>query len=218
MEKFDESTTRQSKLATGATTGKNPTPETIREGSVRMEQHPQYEETIEQIKVAGFEIRIGNEACVEVKEVVDLNGNVIRVEKILYVQENMRYLDLEHEFGHIKQLQRFGNSMPPTHRMVERSDGSLKNAPNQQGVLTTWQNTITEYHNRLDEFLRLYDRGASIELLKEHAQGVEQWLQAYRKKGLRDGYSQTQKQWSQKYFPDIVELQSRYFDVIKTIE
>ncbi len=36
-----------------------------------MEQHPQYEETIEQIRLAGFEIRISNEACVEVKEVVD---------------------------------------------------------------------------------------------------------------------------------------------------
>ncbi len=218
MEKFDESITKQSKLATGATTLKYPTPETIREGSVRMEQHPQYEETIKQIKVAGFEIRISNEARVEVKEVVDLNENVIRVEKVLYVQENMRYLDLEHEFGHIKQLQRFGNSMSPTHRMVERSDGSLKNAPNQRGVLTTWQDTITEYHNRLDEFLRLYDRGASIELLKEHAEGVEEWLQAYRKKGLKDGYSQTQKQWSQKYFPDITELKSRYFDVVKTIQ
>lgn len=54
-------------------------------------------------------------------------------------------------------------------------------------------------------------------MLKEHAQGVEEWLQAYRKKGLRDGYSQTQKQWSQKYFPDIAELQSRYFDAVKTI-
>ena len=206
------------KLTTGATTGKNPTPETIREGSVRMEQHPQYEETIKQIKAAGFEIRISNDACVEVKEVVDLNGNVLRVEKVLYVQENMRYLDLEHEFGHIKQLQRFGDTIPPTHRMVERSDGSLKNAPNQQGVLTTWQNTITEYHNRLDEFIRLYEKGASLELLKEHAQGVELWLQVYRKKGLKDGYSQTQKQWSQKYFPDIPELQSQYFDIVKTLE
>ncbi|RUT09888.1 hypothetical protein DSM106972_003830 [Dulcicalothrix desertica PCC 7102] len=72
------------KLTTGATTGKNPTPETIREGSVRMEQHPQYEETIKQIKAAGFEIRISNDACAEVKEVVDLNGNVLRVEKVLY--------------------------------------------------------------------------------------------------------------------------------------
>ncbi|TWH51071.1 hypothetical protein CAL7102_05438 [Dulcicalothrix desertica PCC 7102] len=49
-----------------------------------MEQHPQYEETIKQIKAAGFEIRISNDACAEVKEVVDLNGNVLRVEKVLY--------------------------------------------------------------------------------------------------------------------------------------
>jgi len=97
LDKFEESIAKQLKLATGAITGKYPTPETIREGSVRMEQHPQYEEIIKQIKVAGFEIRISNEVRVEVKEVVNLNGNLIRVEKVVYVQENMRYLDIEPE-------------------------------------------------------------------------------------------------------------------------
>ena len=70
--------TEQPKLATGATAGKDPTPDTIREGSVRMEQHPQYEETIGQVKAAGFEIKISNEARVEVKEVLDSDGNLIR--------------------------------------------------------------------------------------------------------------------------------------------
>jgi hypothetical protein len=39
-------TTGQSKMATGAAIGKDATLETVREGSVRMEQHPQYQETI----------------------------------------------------------------------------------------------------------------------------------------------------------------------------
>lgn len=133
------------------------------------------------------------------------------------MQENMRYLDLEHELGHIKQLERFGENIPPTVRVMERPDRSLKNAPNQQGVLTNWQNTITEYHNRLDEFVRLYERGASPELLKEHAQGVEYWLQAYRKKGLKEGRSPSQKAWADKYFPDIAQMQVRYFELVKTI-
>lgn len=118
------STTGQSKMATGASVGKDPTPDTVREGSVRMEQHPQYEETIGQVKAAGFEIKVGKEARVEIKEVVDLNGNLIRVEKTLYVIENMRYLDLEHELGHIKQLERFDENLPPHYRVIEQPDGN----------------------------------------------------------------------------------------------
>jgi hypothetical protein len=205
-------------MVTGAATGKDPTPDTIREGSVRMEQHPQYQETIRQVTEAGFEIKVSDGARVEVKEVVDSDGNVIRVEKTLYVQENMRYLDLEHELGHIKQLERFGDNIPPTQRVTEQQDGSLKTAPNQQGILTTWQNTITEYHNRLDEFIRLHERGASPELLKEHAAGVETWYQAYWKKGLKKGLSKSQQQWADNYFSDIAELRSRYLALLKTIK
>jgi hypothetical protein len=130
----------------------------------------------------------------------------------------MRYLDLEHELGHIKQLERFGENIPPTYRVIERLDGSLRKASNQQGILTTWQNTIIEYHNRLDEFLRLYERCASPELLKEHAQGVEEWFQVYRKKGLKSGRSSSQKAWAEKYFPDIIELQFRYNEALKAIK
>jgi len=214
----ETSTDGQTKMATGAGTGKDPTPDTIREGSVRMKEHPHYQESIKQVKEAGFEIKFSEEARVEVKEVVDSDGNVIRVEKTLYVMPKMRYLDLEHELGHIKQLERFGENIPPTVRVMERPDGSFKNAPNQSGVLTTWQNTITEYHNRLVEFIRLYERSASPEVLKEHAKGVEEWLQAYRKKGLKEGRSQTQKAWAEKYFPDTTQLQSRYFEITQTID
>jgi hypothetical protein len=46
------------KLATGGEKGKAPTPDTIREGSVKMEQHPHYEAKIQQAKDAGFGIKI----------------------------------------------------------------------------------------------------------------------------------------------------------------
>ena len=128
----------------------------------------------------------------------------------------MRYLDLEHEVGHIKQMERFGKNIPSTQRVTEQPNGNLKAASNQDGVLTTWQNTITEYHNRLDEFIRLHERGASPELLKEHATGVEEWYQAYWKKGLKQGHSKSQKQWAEKYFSDLIELQSRYLELVKT--
>jgi hypothetical protein len=213
----ESSTAGQSKMATGAANGKDPTPDTIREGSVRMEEHPQYQETIRQVTEAGFAIEFSDDyVCVEVKEVVDSDGNVIRVEKTLYVQENMRYLDLEHELGHIKQQERFGGNML-TRRVIEKN-GREKESKIKDGILTVWQDTITEYHNRLDEFIRLYERGASPELLKEHAKGVEEWYTAYCRKGLKNGNSQSQKQWADKYFPDINALRSRYLAIVRTIE
>lgn len=201
-----------------ATSGKDPTPESIHSGTVRMEQHPQYQEVIRQVKEIGFKIKINDEARIEVIEVLDSNGDRIRVDKILYVQENMRYLDLEHEFGHIKQLERFGDKMLLTHRVIERFDGILKNAPSKQGLLTVWQNAIIEYHNRLEEFICLYERGVSYELLKEHQLGVELWRQAYLKKGLKNGRSPTQRAWVLRYFPDISQLQSRYFKIVEILE
>jgi len=215
-------TIRQSKMATGASMGKDPTPETIHEGSVRMEQHPQYQETIRQVTEAGFEIKVTDNkelVCVEVKEVVTsdkTDREVIRVEKRLYLLRNMRYLDLEHEVGHIKQLQeRFGGKMA-TDRVIEKN-GREKKATQTDGVLTKWQNTITEYHNRLVEFIRLYERGASRELLIEHARGVKTWSQEYRKKGLNNGYG-SNRLWAEKYFPDLIELSDQCYKLMETIE
>jgi hypothetical protein len=212
----------QSKMAMGASPGKDPTPETIREGSVRMEQHPQYQETIRQVTEAAFEIKVTDDrnlVCVEVKEVVDSNKadrKVIRVEKTLYVLRNMRYIDLEHEVGHIKQLQeRFGGNMP-TERVIERN-GREKKSNQRDGVLTKWQDHIIEYHNRLVEFIRLYERGASREILIEHAQGVSIWSRFYKEQGLDKGGSDSQL-WVDKYFPDLRELVDQYRKLIETIK
>jgi hypothetical protein len=95
----------QIKLSTGAKRGLDPTPETIREGSVRMEQYPEYANTLAKIKELGFEIKITqDDPHVKVKEVLNPQKEVVRVLKVVYVQEGMRYLDLEHELGHIRQL------------------------------------------------------------------------------------------------------------------
>lgn len=81
-------------------------------------------------------------------------------------------------------------------------------------IMTNWQNAIIEYHNRLLEFLRLYDRDASPELLREHAQGVNKWRVQYREKGLKGGRSPTRHAWLQKHFPDIPDLESRYRNAV----
>ncbi|MBR8835461.1 MAG: hypothetical protein DSM106950_15920 [Stigonema ocellatum SAG 48.90 = DSM 106950] len=206
------------RLATVAKLGLDPTPDTIREGTVRMEQHPNYESAVAEIRRLEFEIkntRGESGPYVAVREVLNPETEVIRVEKIVYVQEGMRYLDLEHELGHIRQLtERFGEKPLATERVIEYVDGRIKDISARGEVLTNWQNTITEYHNRLVEFLRLQERGANLELLREHARGVRHWRAQYREKGLKGGRSPTRQAWVQKHFPDILPLESRYKDTV----
>jgi hypothetical protein len=215
----DSSNDNQPKLSTGAKLGKEASPAAIREGSVQMEEHPQYEASLQQAKDSGFSVKYTEgDPHVTVREIVDSTGKVIRVEKELNLQAGMRYLDLEHELGHIKQLERFGENIPPTQRLMEQPDGVLREAPNQQGVLTTWQDPILEYHNRLDEFLRLSERGANRELLEEHMEGVEIWATRYHEKGLKGGRSPSRVEWANEYFPDIPELRNRYDQAVKGLE
>jgi hypothetical protein len=208
------------KLATGAKRGLDATPETIREGSVRMEQHPEYANTLTKIKELGFDIEnTYSDPYVEVKEVLNSQKEVVRVLKVVYVQEGMRYLDLEHELGHIRQLtERFGDKCLPTERVIEYPDGRVKDISDKGGVLTNWQNTVTEYHNRLDEFLHLYERGANIELLSEHGQGIRKWKELYKDIGLKRGKSPSRKSWVEKHFPDLYGLEERYSYVVVIIE
>lgn len=204
--------TKQQRMATGAKEGLDPTPDTIGEGTVRMEQHPEYSRIIAEVERLGFKIEDANgDPHVTVREVVDPKGNFIRLEKILYARKGMRYLDLEHELGHIKQLsERFGDKPLPTERVIERPDGSLKESKVSDGVLSKWQDTITEYHNRLVEFIRLHERGVSPELLKEHAQGVAEWRASYITKGLKNRRSSTRQKWVNEHFPDIPDLENKY--------
>lgn len=205
-------------LATTAKLGKPPTPETIRQGTVRMEEHPDYETAIQKAKDAGFEIRSAGFASVDRIEFYDKEGNLLRIEKVLNVLQRMRYLDLEHELGHIEQFSRFGDRIPPTDKYVELPNGRRTKAPNQQGVLTVPQSTITEYHNRLVEFLRLYERRVDIEVLKEHAAGVQASYQKYWKKGIKKRFSPKKTAWADKYFGDIADLARQYDEAMQAIK
>jgi Uncharacterized conserved protein len=200
------------RLDTGAKTGEPATPETIRQGTVAMEDHPQYAELMAEVRNKGFEVReIPGDPHVSVVEVVNEAGEVIRVEKVLFVRRGMRFLDLEHEVGHIRQVtERFGaDKVLPTERVMEYPDGRRKVLTSGE-FMTEWQNPIVEYHNRLVEFIRLAERGADESLLREHARGVAEWRQAYWNKGLKGGRSPSRREWTNTHFGDIGELQTRY--------
>jgi hypothetical protein len=51
------------------------TPETIRQGTVRMEEHPDYEGALQSATDAGFEVRISGEASIEWTELYDIKSS-----------------------------------------------------------------------------------------------------------------------------------------------
>lgn len=204
-------------LSTTAKPGKPPTPETIRQGTVRMEDHPNYDAAIQKAKEAGFEIKLNKIANVAWLEIYDQYGSFLRIEKVLIVLKGMRYLDLEHELDHIQQFRRFGDKVPPTDKLVELPNGRRYQYNIRDGILTVAQSTIAEYHTRLVEFLRLYKRGVDLELLKEHAAGVEFWRHESWRKGLNGGRSPSKQAWADKYFSDIEQLSKQYDAAIQAI-
>ena len=205
------------KLRTGAKTGNDPTPESINEGSVRMEEHPDFAAAIQDIEARGFTIvQTTGDPRVVVRRVVGKDGAVIRTDLELHIRKGMRFLDLEHEIGHVNQLtdpQRFPDGPPPTNIVTEATPGKFRDAPNQSGVLTRWQDPITEYHNRLQEVIALADRGASPELIREHLGGVAEWQERYFEKGLKGGRSGSQRAWAEEHFPDIQQLEARVKEI-----
>ena len=204
-------------LSSAAKIGDEASESSIKIGIVRMEEHPNYENIIKEFKNAGFEIIIHNDfknsPRVEILEITNKNTGEVKIEKRLHITENMRFTDLEHEYGHLKQIERLGENAPPTNKeeIVTRKDGKTSQikAKNQQGVLTAKQNAVLEYHNYLSEFLRLSERGAAREILEEHATYVENWRRTSLSKGLAIKNSSLTK-WTNKYLSDLPDLIKQY--------
>ena len=196
-----------------AKTGVNPSNYSIKVGTVRMKEHPNYQNLIDEVESKGFKIIETNEARVRYVEYINKVREVIRVEKELLVIPDMRYIDLEHELGHIKQLEKF-NWKLFTDRFMEKPNGNLKEFNNADDILHPWRDEVTELHNRLQEFLRLYERDANIELLLEHSresnEGVIKWMKLVNEHST----SKNRPQWIDQYFPDLKDLRRRYADAI----
>jgi hypothetical protein len=221
-------------LTSGWRLGCAPTPETIRQGTVRMEEHPDYEADIQKAKDAGFEVRFSGEASIEWTELYDLNQNLLRIRKVLNVATGMRYIDLEHELGHIEQFTtRFGDTVPPLEKKIEFSKHPRREANDAlpsdvdvlAGIMSEKKKAILEYHNRLIEFIRLYKRGVDVGLLKEHAygpkldkkDGIEHWYRQYLWATNKE-MSKSRAAWIAKHLPDLIELQDQYKKALEVIE
>ena len=187
-------------MRTGAKLGKEASPDTIRTGEVKMEQHPNFQTLLDELKQMGYEFRYNDKGNAHAAfiAIFDKDGNLIRTEKYVTLEQGSRFIDLEHEVGHVKQLEGNLQGKVPTESYLQRENGTLKKMNSNQ--LTTKQNIITEYENRLAEIQRLKDRGAGPELIKEHEDGIIPWQKDYNqimKYGGKDA------QWAKDNFPNI---------------
>jgi hypothetical protein len=200
--------------------GLDPTPETIRHGTVRMEEHPEYGRLTSEMEAAGYPLEEGDPPpCVERVQFVDQSGNVLRVEQRLVVQPGMRFLDLEHEAGHVHQFrERFSGDQPFTNRYVERPGRPPRRSSDESGLLSIKQNAIAEFHNRLQEYNRLAERGVAPDVLAEHAQEMVVWFKRYRGAVLNwQGGPTKLTPWASHHFPDIGSLLRRYRELGGTL-
>ncbi|HEU4328353.1 MAG TPA: hypothetical protein VFS21_34765 [Roseiflexaceae bacterium] len=225
---------RSYSLATGAEPGLDSSPKTIREGTVRMQEHPNYFKDARRIIAAGFKIILIEkyDARVEVNEVVSNKGEFLRMDYLIFLQRDMRYLDMEHEYGHIKQLIRRFKEIPITERVIDPGNGEYKKAvdigsgeyrryKDQSGTLGESKMRILEFHNRLQEYIRLHNRGVNQEVLRLHAEGVEERTEYYNEINRnRCGSSKIEilRKWCKDYFYDIPELYKMYRSVCERSE
>jgi hypothetical protein len=219
-------------MASGTEIGLAPTPESIKLGTVKLTAHPNYAATVAYLKSVGFDIKFITDfelTRVVSKKIVNAKGEFLRSEKYIQIPENARFLDLEHEVGHVKQLQEnLSGVVQYTAKFLERENGVQKeldgNKVNDSDVLTINQNKVTEYHNRLVEFIRLSERvndpltTEQKNLLGDHAKQVSKWADDYKKEvnNIRDPNNKTKK-FANENFPDIPELTVKVFQIIKNL-
>jgi hypothetical protein len=165
-----------------------------------------------------------NQTRVVLRKIVNAKGEFLHSEKFIQIPENARFLDLEHEVGHVKQLQEnLSGVIQYTEKMLERENGTQKELKNPQDaeVLENWQNNITEYHNRLIEIIKLSERIDSpptpeqFKVLKEHTQELSTWAKTY-KESLRYPESKESK-FARQYFPELSELTVKVFQIKKDL-
>lgn len=208
----------------GAEQGLDPTPDTIHHGTVRMEDHPNFGAVRKNLEESGYLLvteppKAGAFPHVVRREVVDTQGNAIRVEQYVVGISGMRFLDLEHEVGHVRQLSpsRFPEGVPFTERVLQRANGNLAQSKNRNGVLTEAQDASLELHNRIIEYLDLEGRNVPDGLLNEHAAGVRDWYDVYRARTYKKGRPQANLQWTQSKLPDLQDLIASFEDLAGSI-
>ncbi|HEU4421334.1 MAG TPA: hypothetical protein VFR67_02205, partial [Pilimelia sp.] len=197
----------------GAERGEDPSPHSIEQGTVRMEEHPDYPRVMQEISDLGFTVaHTTGDPNIHVLRVIDPDGAVVRVEHQANLRPGMRFLDLEHELGHIHQLTdpaRFPNGPPAMREVTELPDGRQRTNNSVPGLLRGWRIEVAEYHVRLQEFIRLAERGVDADILRAHWESVVDHAADHQRSVTRRPPANERPRWTNQHFPDIPELEAR---------
>jgi hypothetical protein len=101
---------------------------------------------------------------------------------------------------------RFPDGPPVSEAYRERPNGTLKKMPHAPGVSRDAADPIVEYHNRLQEYIRLaLVRKVDAEILADHAQALDSW-RARHDSAINKPFT-PEKAFARQHFPDIPELE-----------
>lgn len=199
-------------INTSAKIGEDPSEETIRIGTVRMKEHPDFEELETSLSDKGIITKevedVTNDVGYTERIVLNARNQKIRTEKTLEWYPEMRFLDLEHEIDHIKQFEENLNGDYCTHLVQEKPQGLKTIEDSNLGWLNKPQKAFLEYEVRIREVERLKERGASKTLLDEHIEGLKEAYNHFRDKtkNLQSSKKRAFENWRYEHFPDFKDF------------
>ncbi|WP_285555037.1 hypothetical protein [Actinoplanes regularis] len=200
--------------AAGHETGVDPTPESIRQGTVRFREHPDFPRIAEEMRELGVEIYEEDAGWpeTEYRHVYDAKGKVFwRLEKRMRVIPDMRFLDFEHEVGHVHQMEsrtRFPNGPEwGTNAVRDTGDGTFPSAKAVPNIIGN-RMFIVEYHVRLEEIIRLDRNGADPAIVAKHIEGLGEYAREYKQHVETRSQSKNAK-FAADHFPDIPALREQ---------
>jgi len=199
-------------INTSAKIGEDASEETIRIGTVRMKEHPDFENIRTFLSVRDVIIEeiedVTNDVGYIERIVLNAANQKIRTEKILAWHPEMRFLDLEHEIDHIKQFESNLKGKYCTHLVRKTSQNRKTIEDSTFGYLKESKKAFLEYEVRITEVLRLKERGASKTLLDEHIEGLRATYNHFRHKtkNLQGSRKRTFEDWRSKHFPDFEDF------------
>jgi len=193
----------------GAEVGEQATPESIRQGTVRMELHPDFPDVVAYLGEHGFRLvedPAGPRAVI--RHLYSADGKTfLGEEREVRHLDGMRYLDLEHELDHVRQLiDRFHGDLG-TEAYRVRENGTRVEMQGARRILSAKYDTVVEYHVRLGEAIRLIRNDVDPALIREHLAGVDERRALMNQKiHQRDSKAQD---WRREHFSDIPALERK---------
>jgi hypothetical protein len=207
------------KMASGTVKGIDPPSDpallaqAVKVGTLKYQLHPGFAAVKAELARYGFEIREASATHVVYQRLLDPKNKrvVLTIQKFINLEPNIRFLDLLHELDHVRQLMiNLKGEMFTETGLMRPNTGDIKSFGNdplyRKSTLTLPQNTITEIHVRLKEYLRLKAAGADAALLAEHYEGLAKWSVVFREVLSSARGSSAPKlleDWAYSHFPDL---------------